>query len=59
MNNDYKFSLKDKFIESILHDFLEFCYENAEVDLYPDYFYGNESKIIRDFLEDRQKKYEE
>ena len=47
-------NLKNKLYTSIIHEFLEFCYKNAEVDLYQDYFYGNEVKIINDFLKERE-----
>ena len=57
MNESYNPTLKDKFLHSILNEFLEFCYENPEVDLDPSYFYNKENKIIWDFLEERQRKY--
>lgn len=59
MNDKYDLSLREKFLKGVIHEFLEFCYGNPEVDLDPTCFYGNESKVIRDFFEDRQKKYEE
>lgn len=51
--------IKEKFIHQILHEFLEYCYSNPEVDLYPNYFCGKEDKIIMDFLNHRQKEMED
>jgi len=46
-------SLKNKFLASILYEFIEFCFKNAECSLYPEDFYGKEKKIIDDFLKNR------
>lgn len=52
-------SMKNKWIASILYEFLEFCFGNAECALYPEDFYGKEKKIIEDFIEKRQKEMDE
>jgi len=52
-------NLKNKLLASVIHEFLEFCFQNAECSLYPEDFYGKEKKIIDDFLEKRQKSMEE
>lgn len=48
-----------KLFASIIHEFLEFCFENAECSLYPENFNGKETKIINDFIEKRRKEMED
>jgi hypothetical protein len=49
---DYQ-EMKNSVFKNIIMEFLEFCYENPECSLYRANFYENETKIIDDFLKNR------
>jgi hypothetical protein len=51
-------SLKDKFLHSIIMEFLEYCIESADCDMCCEEFHGKEHEIIDDFLKKRNEENE-